>query len=63
MYNTNTVNEDLQACHVNCQSVIAYFDEFCHFFVGSGYHIICMSETWLKPEIPDTMVTLPGYAL
>lgn len=63
MYNTNTANEDLRACHVNCQSVIAHFDEFCHFFVGSGYHIICMSETWLKPEIPDTMVTLPGYTL
>ncbi|KAG8235347.1 hypothetical protein J437_LFUL015856 [Ladona fulva] len=27
------------------------------------YDIICLSETWLKPEIPDSMVKLPDYNL
>jgi len=27
---------------------MAHFDEFCHYFSDLGYHIICLSETWLK---------------
>lgn len=55
--------ENLRMCHVNCQSLIAHFDEFNHFFADSGYHIICMSETWLKPATTDGMVKMAGYSL
>ena len=55
--------DKLSVCHVNCQSLMAHFDEFCDFFTNSKYHIICLSETWLKPEILDRMVKLPGYFL
>lgn len=55
--------EDLRICHVNCQSLYAHFDEFQHFFLNSGYHIICLSETWLRPEVTDAMVGLAGYTL
>lgn len=53
--------EDLRVCHVNCQSLIAHIDEFRLYFQGSSYHIICVSETWLRDEIPDGMVDLEGF--
>ncbi|XP_071582409.1 uncharacterized protein [Temnothorax nylanderi] len=53
--------EYIRICHVNCQSLFAHLDEFRAHFVDSEYHIICMSETWLKPNIPDRMVSLQGY--
>jgi len=55
--------EDLRICHVNCQSLYAHFDEFKHFFCNSNYHAICLSETWLKPAIPDRMISMPGFTL
>lgn len=53
----------LQVCHVNCQSLTAHIDEFRLFFQGGKYQIICMSETWLKPEMDDAIVHLNGYTL
>ena len=59
----DSVFEYLKVCHVNCQSLLAHFDEFCLFFSASNYHVICLSETWLKPMVPDHMVELHGYRL
>lgn len=53
----NTAN----ICHVNAQSLLAHLDEFRTFFEDSRFHIICVSETWLKPSIPDQMISLRGY--
>lgn len=63
MDNIAIKSENLKKCHVNCQMLHAHLDEFRHFFEDSIYHIICMSETWLKNEIPDNMVTFRGYSL
>lgn len=56
-------NRSILICHVNCQSLYAHFDEFKLFFNNSRYHIICLSETWLKPNLPDSMINLSGYTL
>lgn len=53
----------LRICHVNCQSLLSHFDEFKNFFLQEDYQIICMSETWLRPAVPDAMVQIPGYVL
>lgn len=63
MDNTIKDFEDLKICHVNCQSLFAHLDEFRHFFGNADYHVICISETWLRPGITDDMVRLPGYML
>ncbi|KMQ88324.1 rna-directed dna polymerase from mobile element jockey-like protein [Lasius niger] len=62
-HETRDCKKDIMICHVNCQSLYAHFDEFRHNFTNSDYHVICMSETWLRPGITDTMVGLPGYSL
>ena len=50
---------------MNCQSLNAHFDEFRQFFIKSDYHVICLSETWLRPGVfvSDAMMCLPGYIL
>jgi len=63
MVNSYEALTDLKICHVNCQFLLAHFDEFRHFFLNTDYHIICMSETWLKSMTPDATVELPGYTL
>lgn len=59
----NCTLENLHVCHVNTQSLVAHWDEFCLYFQRRYYHIICLSETWLRPEIPDGMINLPGYTI
>lgn len=49
--------------YVNCQSLLPHFSEFSDYFVHSTFDLIAMSETWLKPQISDTLVNLPGYQI
>lgn len=51
----------LNTCHVNAQSLNAHFDEFQQYFLDNFYHIIAVSETWLKPSFPSSQVSLTGY--
>lgn len=63
MEKSTIYSDGLKMCHVNCQSLMAHLDEFRLYFMSEDYHIICMSETWLRPAVADAMVVLPGYAL
>lgn len=56
-------NSFLKVCHVNCQLLCAHLDEFKIFFGFSDYHLIFLSETWLKPEMPDRMIELRGFSI
>ncbi|XP_024870342.1 uncharacterized protein LOC112453688 [Temnothorax curvispinosus] len=55
--------EFLRICHVNCQSLTAHLDEFRDYFGDSGFHVICLSETWLRPAFSDSFVSLRGYQI
>ncbi|XP_011860079.1 PREDICTED: RNA-directed DNA polymerase from mobile element jockey-like [Vollenhovia emeryi] len=61
--NRTLIIDNLKVCHVNCQFLVAHLDEFRTFFRYSGYHIICLSETWLRPEVTNDFVNLDGYQL
>lgn len=63
MAQASYIRKNLYVCHVNAQSLCAHLDEFRHYFSGARYHIIGVSETWLRPEITDDMVELQGYTL
>ncbi|CAH1393649.1 unnamed protein product [Nezara viridula] len=58
LFNMSTV---LTSCHVNSQSLAACFDEFQQYFTCNFYHSIAVSETWLKPHIPSSSVSLPDH--
>lgn len=55
----------LNVCHVNIQSLCARqlskFEEFKLCFHNSAIDIICLSETWLTDNIPDSLIEIEGY--
>ncbi|XP_068993484.1 uncharacterized protein [Neodiprion pinetum] len=51
----------IDVCHVNAQSLVSHIDEFRGYFSSKQYHIIAVSESWLKPHIADQAVHLPDY--
>lgn len=49
MANVRERFDDLKICHINCQSLVAHYDEFHNFFITSDYYVVvCMTETWLR---------------
>ncbi|KAI5747281.1 hypothetical protein M8J77_013016 [Diaphorina citri] len=53
----------LTLCHLNFHSLrsTTKFEEFTRLFDASGLDVICITESWLDPSIPDSEVSLPGY--
>lgn len=52
----------LRICHVNAQSILPKFSEFKDFFLNNIYHIICISESWLKSWDNDEVLEFEGYS-
>lgn len=57
--------KDLKIVHINAQSLVdsSHFTEFCYLFNDTYFDIISVSETFFKPNVPDSAVHLPGYNL
>lgn len=57
--------DNLNVCHVNIQSLCARqlskLNEFIMCFHNSKIDIICLSETWLSADIPDSLIEVDGY--
>lgn len=56
----------LKIGHCNCQSIkpapySTKFDELRDFIQGTSFDIVGVSETWLKPEVPNGAVAIDGY--
>lgn len=49
--------------HLNIRSLLGKFDLFSHDFLDGTFDIIGLSETWLKPGFPDSLVSKDGYNL
>lgn len=56
---------NLNICHVNIQSLCARqmskFDEFKMCFYDSKIDVICLTETWLTNDVPDSLIEIDGY--
>ena len=50
-------------CHINAQSVPSHYNELYDTFTNANVHAVLISETWLKPELPSTTYSLPGFVL
>lgn len=53
----------LNICHINAQSLKNKMDEFRFIFENSGIDVICVSETWFRPDINDDVFSVNGYRL
>lgn len=54
---------EIEIVHVSAQSLNNKMDEFRYTFSSSGVDIICVTETWFKPIIQDSIYDLAGYNL
>lgn len=55
--------EHVSFCHANVRSLCSTFELFSDFLLTERYDIIGLSETWLKEELSDDALAIPGYNL
>ena len=53
----------LQIALTNAQSLSGHIDEFRNFFSDKNYHVIAVTESWLKDHMYDASVSLDNYYL
>ena len=54
--------EKLKIAHINSRSLLSCFEEI-KIILDNKIDILCISETWLEPNIPDRLVKIDGYTL
>lgn len=55
--------KNFKAAHINAESLKGHIDEVRTVFRHQIFDLIAVSESWLKPSIPSSEVSLPGYYL
>jgi len=53
----------LRICHINAQSLKNKMDELRHIFEGSLIDVICVSESWLVPNLNNGLFSIRGFKL
>ena len=54
-------NRNIRIAHVNIRSLFAGFGEFVDIVLSECYDIIAITETWLTPDIPSDVISIPGF--
>ena len=56
-------NKGYNFVHLNIRSLFCKnkFEMFKQQLIDSNIHVIGISETWLKKELPSEIVNIPGY--
>ncbi|CAG4937325.1 unnamed protein product [Colias eurytheme] len=56
-------SKQFNVVHINAQSIPAHYTDFLASFESSNVQAICVSESWLKPSLPSSSYSLPGFRL
>ena len=56
------VPSQLSILHFNARSILLKISELQAVCLASNPDIVCITETWLSPEIGDLEVTIPDYS-
>lgn len=57
------VPKNFNVLHINAQSIPAHYPDMLASFDNTNVHAILVSESWLKPCLPSTSFSLPGFIL
>ncbi|KAJ8731621.1 hypothetical protein PYW07_004785 [Mythimna separata] len=57
------VPKNFNVVHINAQSVPAHYTDMLANLDCKNIHAILVSESWLKPCLPSTSYSLPGFQL
>lgn len=60
---TTTKNNSISILHHNVKSLQKCFSFYESLQLSNSTDIFSVSETWLKPEIPDSLVNLPDFTI
>ena len=55
--------KNFKLANLNVRSLVAHFPEFCEVIRDNSFDIVCVTESWLKPEIASDLVQIQGYKL
>ena len=58
---TNKRNDHIVIKHINAQSLIPKLDEIKFLIENEDLDILCISETWLQPNILDDLISIKNY--
>ena len=56
-------NKGITLVHRNAHSMYNKFDEILHLLEDTDCEYLCITESWLTPEISDDMILRRGYSL
>jgi len=55
-------SQDLSICQLNCRSLIPKFPTIEQLILSEfKCQILCLSETWLSHEVPDSFLSIPSF--
>ena len=49
--------------HVNAQSLLSNFNEIEILLSNRDVDILCISESWLLPDMQNNLISIPGYSI
>ena len=58
---TNKRSDHIVIKHINAQSLITKLDEIKLLIENEDLDILCISETWLQPNILDDLISIKNY--
>lgn len=56
-------NKKLKLAHFNLRSLFPKFDAFVDLINFHHLDIVCLSETWLTPDVTDQAVYISGFKM
>jgi hypothetical protein len=59
--NISRFSNNFKVVHINAQSLRCHIDEVRELFLSCNVDAIGVSESWLKPDISNLEIQLPGY--
>lgn len=54
---------NLNICHINAQSIPSHYSDLLNTFTINSLHACLVSESFLKPSLPSSSFSLPGFNL
>lgn len=62
-YSKYYASKPLCVANVNCRSISNKQAEICALLADQDIDVLCLTETWLRPDIPNSILSIPGYTI
>lgn len=63
LWNPKTKPKGIFGGHLNIRSIVSKTEQIEHLLTDSNLDYLCLTETWLTPSIPSSIMKVSGYTL